>query len=108
MLIRELGEGGDGEAETREEQERDRSAALGQVLLPPQGIYITTALNFSAELKTPYNLLMKPSSCWEEGGPPEPVPGPPNTSFEKQCKLASILILICIPIFYSSNYKTTS
>ena len=33
-----------------------------------------------------------------EGGPPQPVPGPLNTSFEKQCKLVSTLILICDPV----------
>ena len=30
----------------------------------------------------------------EGGGPPEPVLGPLNTSFEKQGRLASILILV--------------
>ena len=37
------------DAETREEQSRDNSAALGQVLVPPQGI-ITIALRSSTEL----------------------------------------------------------
>ena len=34
-------------------------------------------------------LLDEASSFWEEGGPPEPVLGPQNTSFERQCQLAS-------------------
>ena len=37
----------------------------------------------------------------QKEGPPEPVLGPLNTSFEKQCKLAPTPILICGPIFRS-------
>ena len=44
----------------------------------------------------------------EEGRPPQPVLGLLNTSSEKQCKIASTLILTCGPIFHSPNYKTTS
>ena len=46
--VAHIGKGGD--AETREEPSGDNSAALGQVLVPPQGMYITVP---SAELKPP-------------------------------------------------------
>ena len=52
---------------------------------------------------------MKHSLFQEEGGgPPEPVLGPLNTCFEKQCKLASTLILTYGSVFQSPNYKNTS
>ena len=40
---------------------------------------------------------MEQSSFREEEGSPEPVLGPLKTSFEKQCKLTSTLILIYSP-----------
>ena len=46
------------------------------------------------------NFLVKYSS-WE-GGPREPILGPLNTSFEKQCKFASTLILIYSRDLYST------
>ena len=39
---------------------------------------------------------------FQKGGPPEPNLGPLNTNFDKE-KLASTLVLICGPIFYSPN-----
>ena len=53
---------------------------------------------------------MKPSSFREEGGPPEPVPGPLNTSSEEQCKLDCTLILIYgpDPQFTPQTIETTS
>ena len=45
------------------------------------------------------NYLMRHSSFQKEGGPPEPVPGPLNTSFEEG-ELALTLVLICSPIFH--------
>ena len=51
------------------------------------------------------NNLMQHSSFQKEGGSPEPVPGPLNTSFEEECKLASTLILICGPIFRSKTIR---
>ena len=45
----------------------------------------------------------------EEGGPPEPVPGPLNTSFVKQCNQAGLYPDPCLwPYFSLPNYKTTS
>ena len=62
----------------------------GRVLLPHQGIYITISLSLSAELNPQQmeELLDVASSFWEEE-PPEQVLGPLNTSFERQCELAS-------------------
>ena len=73
-----------GEAETREERSRDNNP-LGQVLAPPQGIYITVSLSLSAELKP--QQMEEPldgAFCVPQGGPPEPVLGPLDTSFERQ------------------------
>lgn len=72
------------DAETREEQSRNNSAALGQGPVPPRGIYITVSLSSSAELTSPTNgrreLLDEASFI---PGPPEPVLGPLNISFEE-------------------------
>jgi len=54
------------------------------------------------------NYLMKHSTFQKEEGPPEPVPGPLNSSFEEECKPGPTLILIYSLIFNSPNYKTTS
>ena len=70
-------------------------AALGQGLVPPPGTYITISLSLSAELKPP----RKEELLDKEGGPPEPVLGLLKASSEKQCKLASTLILILRPYF---------
>lgn len=51
---------------------------------------------------------MMEHSSFLKRGKEEPVLGPLNTSFERQCKLASTLILICGPISHFQNYKTTS
>ena len=51
------------------------------------------------------NSSTKHPSCRKEGGPPEPVPGPRNTSSKEECKLASILILICSPISHSHTIE---
>ena len=55
-------------------------------------------------------LLDEASSSWEEAGPPEPVLGPRNISFEQQRRLASTQILICSSIFhfYIPNYIAPS
>ena len=50
-------------------------------------------------------LLDKAFFIWEEAGPPEPVLGTLNTSFEKQCKLASTLILIMALFSTSQTMK---
>ena len=47
---------------------------------------------------------LKHSLFHKEGGPPEPGLGPLNTNF-KEYKFASILILICGPIFHSQTIK---
>ena len=71
---------------------------MGRVLVSPQRIYIPISLSLSAELKPSTNESMR-------GGPPEPVLGPLNTNFEEEWKLASTLILISGPIFYSQTIK---
>ena len=72
--------------------------ALGRLFVPPQGIYVTISLVSSAELKP----LTDES---QRGRTPEPVLGPLNTEFGEEYKLASTLIFICGPIFYSQTIK---
>ena len=72
----------------------------GRVLVPLQGINIPLFLSSSSELK-PLTNKWKP----ERGGPPEPVWVPLDTNFEEEWTLASPLILICGPIFYSQTIK---
>ena len=50
-----MADGGREYEETKEEQSRNISAPLGQVLFPPQGIYTTMSLSSSANLKSPAN-----------------------------------------------------
>ena len=99
-------EGGD--AETREEQSRDNSAALGQGPDSSSRNIDNYIFEFFQITKTPqkWKMLMKHISF--SPGPPEPVLGPLNTSFEKQCKLASTLILTLWLYFPLLNYKTIS
>ena len=51
------------------------------------------------------NYLMKHSSLLEEGGPPDPILGLLNASFERQYKLVSTLILTYGPIFHTQTIK---
>lgn len=90
--------------EAREEQSRILHP-WARVLVPPLGVYVS--LSSSAEL-TPQqvkgvNYMMKHSS-FQKGGPPEPVLGTLNTSFE-ECKLAPTLILICGTIFHPQTVR---
>ena len=55
----------------------------------------TTKMGLERPVVGDFNSLVQ-----KGGGPPGPVPGPLNTSFEEY-KLASTLILICGPIFHS-------
>ena len=76
----------------------------GRVLVLLQGICITMSLSPSTEVKLQQkedvNYLMEHFS-FQKGGPPEPVLGTQNTSFEKQCNLVSALILLCNTYFHS-------
>ena len=65
-----------------------------RVLVPPQGTYMRVSLSSLAEL-----LLMKHSSFQKGEGPPEPILGPLSTISEKECKLASTLILVSKALF---------
>ena len=63
------------------------------------------SLSLSAELKPPVREELLPKHL-PSGKKEDPAPdlGPLNTSSERQCKLASTLMLICGPIFHSPNH----
>ena len=91
LLTRE----GRGCREIREELSRDNSAALGEGPGPSSRNIDNNIFEFCrTKPLNKYKMLMKHSSFQKEG-PPEPVLGTLNTSFEKQCKLTPPLILIC-------------
>ena len=76
-----------------------------QVLVPPQGNLPNSIFEPFCRTETPNkwkNYLMKKED------PLGPVLRLLNIIFEKQCKLASPLILIYSPIFHFPNYKTIS
>ena len=96
-----------GDAETRNSLETI-VLPWGRVLVPLQGIYLTISLGSLAELELPANKrcsLHDEVFFIPEREPPEPMPGPLNTRFEEEFKLASTLILICGPIFPFPNNK---
>lgn len=70
------------DAETREEQSRDNSAALGQVLVPPQGI-VKTALRSSTELNPQQREDVHEAFFIPKEGSAEPILGPPKHQLRK-------------------------
>ena len=74
--------------------------ALGQGPGSSSGNMHNNVFEVKLQQKEDVNYLMEHFS-FQKGGPPEPVLGTQNTSFEKQCNLASALILLCNTYFHS-------
>ena len=99
-------QGRKGDADTREELSRDNSAALGQGSGSSSRNIHNNIFEFFHRTETPNKrkMLMKHYSFQKKDLQTQLLDHL-NTSFEKQCKPSSSLILINSPIFHSQTIK---